>query len=172
MRSRPMGRILQPYIVSRQLPLAARTASGLFPYGGLVLSGNNLYGTAEDGGIDRNGSVFAITTNSVNGSGFRLVYTLTGGTADGGFPTAGLVVSGGVLYGTATIGGLRMTALHLPSKPMAPFYRYCIHLPAEATAAARRAGWYCPATLFMARRRQVAVPGLVMAPCSRLTPAT
>ena len=78
---------------------------GAFPYGGLVLSGNTLYGTAEEGGIDRNGSVFAITTNSVNGAGFRLVYTLTGGTADGGFPTAGLVVSGGVLYGTATIGG-------------------------------------------------------------------
>ena len=78
---------------------------GAFPYGGLVLSGNTLYGTAEVGGIDRNGSVFAITTNSENGAGFRLVYTLTGGTADGGFPTAGLVVSGDVLYGTATIGG-------------------------------------------------------------------
>jgi uncharacterized repeat protein (TIGR03803 family) len=78
---------------------------GAFPYGGLVLSGNTLYGTAEEGGIDRNGTVFAITTNSVNGAGFRLVYTLTGGTADGGFPTAGLVVSGDVLYGTATTGG-------------------------------------------------------------------
>jgi uncharacterized repeat protein (TIGR03803 family) len=68
---------------------------GANPYGGLVLSGNTLYGTAQSGtpGL---GTVYAVNTD---GSGFTNLYSFTGG-SDGAFPNAGLVLSGSELYGT------------------------------------------------------------------------
>jgi uncharacterized repeat protein (TIGR03803 family) len=71
------------------------------PQAGLVLSGNMLYGTAEAGGSNDFGTVFAVNTN---GSGFTNIYSFTGG-ADGADPEAGLVLSGNTLYGTTFIGG-------------------------------------------------------------------
>jgi len=79
---------------------------GADPQGSLVSSGSLLYGTAEYGGVNNNGTVFAINTA---GSGFMVLKTfsaLTGVTnSDGANPEAGLVMSGGVLYGTAYGGG-------------------------------------------------------------------
>jgi uncharacterized repeat protein (TIGR03803 family) len=71
-------------------------ASGASPDSALVLSGKTLYGTAEAGGVLGYGTVFAINTN---GQGFTNLHNFKGG-SDGAFPSAGLLLSGDVLYGT------------------------------------------------------------------------
>jgi uncharacterized repeat protein (TIGR03803 family) len=80
-------------------------SDGANPEGGLILSGNTLYGTASDGGSGGNGSVFAINTN---GTGFTNLYSFTAGfsgNSDGANPFAGLILSGNTLYGTTHSGG-------------------------------------------------------------------
>jgi uncharacterized repeat protein (TIGR03803 family) len=77
-------------------------SDGARPRAGLILSGNNLYGTAADGGSSGYGTVFAIKTD---GTGFTTLYNFTGG-SDGEYPFAGLVLSGNTLYGTAIYGGI------------------------------------------------------------------
>jgi len=78
------------------------------PFGGLVLSGGTLYGTADFGGSGGSGTVFAVNTN---GMGFTNLYTFmatdpdTGTNSDGAYPSATLILSGGTLYGTAGDGG-------------------------------------------------------------------
>jgi uncharacterized repeat protein (TIGR03803 family) len=69
---------------------------GANPQGTLVLLGNTLLGTAANGGSDGWGTVFKITTS---GSGLTNLYAFTNG-SDGASPEAGLVLSGGTLYGT------------------------------------------------------------------------
>jgi len=80
---------------------------------GLILSGNTLYGTAQYGGAHDEGAVFMLETN---GSGFSILhsfstalsppyYVLYGINSDGAHPTAGLVLSGNILYGTAPACG-------------------------------------------------------------------
>jgi uncharacterized repeat protein (TIGR03803 family) len=75
-------------------------SDGANPVAGLILSGTNLYGTAEGGGSSGHGAVFAVSTN---GAGFTNLHNFTG--SDGSFPAAGLVLSGATLYGTTTAGG-------------------------------------------------------------------
>lgn len=83
-------------------------ADGALPCGGLILSGNTLYGTASAGGAGGAGVVFAVKTNSSN---FTALYNFTpldplaATNIDGAFPAAGLVLSNGVLYGTTIAGG-------------------------------------------------------------------
>jgi uncharacterized repeat protein (TIGR03803 family) len=67
----------------------------------LILSGNTLYGTAKIGGSSDQGTVFAVNTD---GTGFTNLYSFAGG-SDGGYPMAGLILSGNTLYGTANGGG-------------------------------------------------------------------
>jgi uncharacterized repeat protein (TIGR03803 family) len=77
--------------------------NGSNPESKLVLSGNTLYGTTYgpySGGTGY-GTVFKV---NIDGSGFSNLYNFSGG-ADGANPEAGLVLSGGVLYGTAFAGG-------------------------------------------------------------------
>jgi uncharacterized repeat protein (TIGR03803 family) len=76
-------------------------ADGFRPQGNLVLSGSTLYGTTTGGGSSGNGTVFKINTN---GTGFTNFYNFTGGN-DGVAPQAGLVLSGGRLYGTTPGSG-------------------------------------------------------------------
>lgn len=76
-------------------------SDGANPYGNLILSSNRLYGTAAFGGSAGQGTVFAI---NIDGTGFTNLYTFTNGT-DGAIPSAGLVLSGNTLYGTALQGG-------------------------------------------------------------------
>src|SRR5205085_5228926 len=67
------------------------------PLAGLILLGNTLYGTTEDGGSAAyKGMVFAIKTD---GTGFTNLHSFIGG-SDGAGPTAGFI-SGNTLYGTA-----------------------------------------------------------------------
>jgi len=80
---------------------------GALPCGGLVLSGSTLYGTASVGGPGGAGVVFSLNTSG----GFTRLHSFTpldslvGTNADGAFPSSGLVLSNGVLYGTAMAGG-------------------------------------------------------------------
>jgi uncharacterized repeat protein (TIGR03803 family) len=81
-------------------------ADGARPRCTLLLSGNTLYGTAEEGGSSSNGTVFAVNTN---GTGFTVLHSFTARSdllnGDGALPYAGLILSGNTLYGTAESGG-------------------------------------------------------------------
>lgn len=74
--------------------------NGANPYAGLTLSGNTLYGTANQGGNSGYGVVFAVNTD---GSGYTNLYSFTGG-SDGANPQGCLVLAGGTLYGTSEGG--------------------------------------------------------------------
>jgi uncharacterized repeat protein (TIGR03803 family) len=83
-------------------PNSGTNYDGAFPFAGLLLVGNTLYGTSAFGGVYGNGSVFAINTN---GTGFFTnLYSFTGG-ADGAAPEGEVIIAGGTLYGTTTGGG-------------------------------------------------------------------
>lgn len=73
------------------------SSDGANPYAGLILSGNTLYGTARNGGSSDRGTVFAVNTDGV---GFTNLHSFNG-VSDGAYPNAGLILSGGTLYGTA-----------------------------------------------------------------------
>jgi uncharacterized repeat protein (TIGR03803 family) len=77
---------------------------------GLILSGNTLYGTANFGGTNGSGTVFALNTD---GTGFTNLHTFASGSfnqqsyytnSDGANPNGRLVLSGDTLYGTAFTG--------------------------------------------------------------------
>jgi len=91
-------------------------SDGAAPAGDLLLSGNTLYGTTQNGGTGGYGTVFAINTD---GTGFKTLYNFTalisytngfGGViqtnSDGASPTGGLILSGNTLYGTTFEGGI------------------------------------------------------------------
>src|SRR6266545_4495261 len=52
-------------------PFARRNSDGVYPYAGLILSGNVLYGTAIAGGSSDDGTVFAVNTD---GTGFTTLH--------------------------------------------------------------------------------------------------
>jgi uncharacterized repeat protein (TIGR03803 family) len=68
--------------------------------GGVLLSGNVLYGVTRVGGSGGNGTIFRVTTD---GTGFTNLHNFSNN--DGYIPQAVLVLSGGILYGTAGRGG-------------------------------------------------------------------
>jgi uncharacterized repeat protein (TIGR03803 family) len=77
------------------------------PEGGLVLSGNTLYGETRFGGSSDKGTVFALNTN---GTSFTTLHTFTAlnnnnTNSDGAWPVGGLIVSGTTLFGTASGAG-------------------------------------------------------------------
>jgi uncharacterized repeat protein (TIGR03803 family) len=76
-------------------------SDGINPYAALIRSGGTLYGTASQGGRSGFGAVFALNTD---GTGFTNLYSFSGGN-DGANPYAGVVLSGGSLYGVASGGG-------------------------------------------------------------------
>lgn len=79
-------------------------SDGAYPYAGLLLIGNMLYGTTTVGGTFGygNGAVFKINTN---GSGFEVLHIFAGYPGDGADCYAPLVGSGDRLYGTTLDGG-------------------------------------------------------------------
>jgi uncharacterized repeat protein (TIGR03803 family) len=83
------------------LHLFSGGSDGNVPLGGLILSGQTLFGTTQFGGTAGQGSVFALDTD---GTGFKTIYSFTG-YGDGGWPQADLLISGGTLFGTASVGG-------------------------------------------------------------------
>jgi len=108
----PLRRILSAcFVAMTAAPLAGQTFTPLHiftggsdgggPKGGVVLSGQTIFGTTQGGGSFGNGTVFALNSD---GTGFTNLYDFTGG-LDGGSPAAGLILSGDALYGTTTGGG-------------------------------------------------------------------
>ncbi len=81
--------------------LNATNPDGCNPLGGVILSGNALYGTCYGGGNSGHGTVFKVNTD---GTGFRTLHHFTGG-SDGATPYAGLALSGGTVYGVTYFGG-------------------------------------------------------------------
>jgi uncharacterized repeat protein (TIGR03803 family) len=75
-------------------------SDGGFPEDHLILSGNTLYGTAEEGGSSDDGTIFRINTD---GSKFINLHSFDG--TDGKSPFAGVCMSNNVLYGTTGEGG-------------------------------------------------------------------
>ena len=84
-------------------------SDGANPEGGLILSGDKLYGTSTGDAPDNAGAVFSVNSD---GTGFSTLHSFTvvpnvnGTNSDGYNPIAGLVLSGGTLYGTAPYGGI------------------------------------------------------------------
>jgi uncharacterized repeat protein (TIGR03803 family) len=74
--------------------------NGANPYGGLLLSQGNLYGTARNGGANGYGEIFKIDTD---GSDFSVLYSFSN-SVDGAYPYAGLTLAGTNLYGTTIAG--------------------------------------------------------------------
>ena len=88
---------------------AGTNTDGAVPWGGLILSGDKLYGTASAGGAGGNGVVFSISTNGANFAtlySFSPMDTLTSTNSDGAIPYGGLVLSNSTIYGTTYAGGL------------------------------------------------------------------
>jgi uncharacterized repeat protein (TIGR03803 family) len=87
---------------------AGTNVDGALPWGGLIRSGDTLYGTASGGGAGGNGVVFSIKTN---GTAFTTLHsfppmdTLTATNTDGAIPFGGLALSDDNLYGTTSAGG-------------------------------------------------------------------
>lgn len=82
---------------------------GAAPMGGLILSGDTLYGTASAGGAGGNGVVFSVNTNGANFAvlhGFTPLDVPAATNSDGALPFGGLVLSSNTLYGTTSAGGL------------------------------------------------------------------
>ena len=71
--------------------------SGEYPFSGLLLSSNILYGTTS---VGANGTVFALHTD---GSGFTNLHKFNG-SSDGAHPQCDLILLGNTLYGTAYSG--------------------------------------------------------------------
>jgi len=89
-------------------PYATNT-DGADPFGGLVLVGGTLYGTAGYGGTNGDGTVFAVNTD---GTGFRILYSFgmgapygSGSDSDGRTPSTSLTLSGNMLFGAPVQGG-------------------------------------------------------------------
>jgi uncharacterized repeat protein (TIGR03803 family) len=86
------------------------------------MSSGNLYGTTESGGASGYGTVFKLacsgTPCTYPTSGYSILYSFKGGTADGANPYAGVVEdASGNLYGTTYRGGADSlgTVFELPS---------------------------------------------------------
>jgi uncharacterized repeat protein (TIGR03803 family) len=77
---------------------------GFNPYGSLLLdSSGTLFGTTQGGGAAGAGTVFALTPEHMHYA-LTTIYSFMGSN-DGAFPYAGVIESGGVLYGTTFGGG-------------------------------------------------------------------
>jgi len=79
---------------------------GANPLGSLVLESNTLYGVTLRAGSGNGGTVFKVNTD---GSGFTVLHSFSAMSGltnlDGANPQAGLLLNGGVLYGTTSSGG-------------------------------------------------------------------
>ncbi|MEX1048896.1 MAG: choice-of-anchor tandem repeat GloVer-containing protein [Akkermansiaceae bacterium] len=83
-------------------------ADGAVPRGGVVPAGGKLYGTTSAGGTGGTGLVFVMDANGSNHTvlhDFDPLDSVTTVNFGGACPTGGLIISNGVIYGTALAGG-------------------------------------------------------------------
>jgi uncharacterized repeat protein (TIGR03803 family) len=73
---------------------------GTHPAAGLLDVNGTLYGTTQNGGLSRRGTVYSISTSGVE----KVLYRFRGG-SDGLYPLSDLVNVNGTLYGTTSQGG-------------------------------------------------------------------
>ena len=76
-------------------------ADGASPASALIEVGGTLYGTTQTGGTSFGGTVFSLNP----GKKIETTLHAFGFGADGGMPSAGVIETGGVLYGTTRFGG-------------------------------------------------------------------
>ena len=78
-------------------------SDGAYPLGNLTVSGSKFYGMLYQGGTSNDGVIFSM---NIDGTGFTILHSFTGGNTDGEYPYNGsLVVSNSVIYGMALEGG-------------------------------------------------------------------
>ena len=94
----------QSWLTLHSFPaLTAETnAEGAVPYASLTPAGDLLYGVATVGGKYGEGTLFAVNTRS---NTLAILHSFANVTTDGCEPFGGLLLSGGTLYGTTTVGG-------------------------------------------------------------------
>jgi uncharacterized repeat protein (TIGR03803 family) len=82
-------------------------SDGANPVGGLILSGNTLYGTAGSGGTSDNGAVFRVNTDTTDFTNLHSFSARSSGNvnSDGAYPRGDLILSGNTLYGMTYTGG-------------------------------------------------------------------
>ncbi len=81
---------------------AGYPSDGAYPDVSVILKGSTLYGMTAYGGTSDDGTIFKINTK---GTGFALLHSFAGGTIDGAFPWASLILKGSTLYGMTYQGG-------------------------------------------------------------------
>lgn len=91
------------YTILRNLHYGGGNYDGIQPYGSLVLSGSMLYGMTSAGGVSNLGVVFGISTN---GTGYTNLHHFAAGPSDGAMPFGSLTVTGSMLYGMTSAGGV------------------------------------------------------------------
>jgi uncharacterized repeat protein (TIGR03803 family) len=115
-------------------PLTGTNADGAVPLGGLVLLSNKLHGTAFAGGRAGRGVIFSIQTN---GGGFSVLHHFTatdpaGTNSEGASPSAALLASDNVLFGTASAGGTGAAGTVYSLNPANPQFTTLYSFPAVA----------------------------------------
>jgi len=82
-------------------------SDGAYPVGSLVLSGNTLYGEANNGGnVAEDGILFSVNTDGSDHANLHFFNPGYGSAVDGGGPVAGLILSDNTLYGMTPYGGI------------------------------------------------------------------
>jgi uncharacterized repeat protein (TIGR03803 family) len=91
------------YTTIKDFPTTAygTNSDGGGPMGGLIASGDTLYGTCNGGGLYGFGTIFSLKTN---GAGFTVLKQFAGA-PDGKDPYCELLMVSNVLYGTTAAGG-------------------------------------------------------------------
>ncbi len=115
---------LHHFTLSPGFPFTSTNPDGINPLGGLVVSGNTLFGKTTSGGTNASGVIFAL---NLNGSDFTTLFNFATNappatTNATGFNSFGkLLLSGSTLYGVAieggTLSGGTLFSLTLPTPP-------------------------------------------------------
>lgn len=102
-RIRPNG---QSYAVLHTF--SGQPSDGGLPHGSLEISGGVLYGMTFRGGANNLGAIFKI---NLDGSGFAVLHSFTGTTADGSVPEGSLLSYENALFGMMPNGGTNKEGL-------------------------------------------------------------
>ena len=72
------------------------------PVGRLIVDGSNVYGVSKNGGTNNFGTIYSMDLTNGN---VTVLHSFAGGTNDGEFPCASIVLIDSTLYGSAELGG-------------------------------------------------------------------